>query len=242
MSEKSRADLERVKRVIQALQAKTQDNGCTEEEALAAAAKLGQLLEEHNLSIDEVGVRDETAECRKNEVFAADDYAGTLVVGIKNFCGIIAYREHGAGHAGKYVFFGTAHDVEIALYLYEICAEAMDNDWQSYMDRHGYSMKKRMSFRAGFAHRVYDRLMEMKRERDERNRKATGTALMVLKDQLVTEAFQRQLGIKLVKCREGRNMQADPSAYREGQSAGGRVNLNNPLGNPAGNNRALAGD
>jgi hypothetical protein len=231
MSIRSDAELERVKRVIRALQAKTEDNGCTEEEALAAAAKLGQLLEEYDLAIDEVGLREDASQCRKFEVFAADDYAGALITGLKHFCGIIAYRNTGGeGHGGKYTFFGVPHDVEIALYLYEICAEAMERDWADYMEHYGYSMKKRMSFRAGFSHRVYDRLMQMKRERDDRTRAATGTALLVLKDQLVTQEFAQRFGIKLVKVRGGGNAAADENAYRQGMSAGGRVNLNNPLG------------
>ncbi len=238
MSQRTKDELERVKRVIRALQAKTEDNGCSEEEAMSAAAKLGQLLEDYDLQIDEVGVREDAAACVKNEVFAADDFAGTIVVGLKHFCSIIAYRVHGEGHAGKYVFFGVPHDVEIALYLYEVCAEAMEHDWSEFMEVHGYSMKKRASFRAGFAHRVYERLIQMKRERDERNRKATGTALMVLKDQLVTQEFARQVGVKLVKGRASGGA-SDPNAYRAGMSSGGRVNLNNPLGNPAGGDPAL---
>lgn len=231
MTDYTDKELERVKRVIRALQDKTEENGCSESEALAAAAKLGALLEEYNLNIDEVGIRQDAAACKKNEVFAADDYAGTLVVGIKHFCGIIAYTVSGEGHAGKYVFFGTPHDLEIALYLYEVCAEAMEYDWAGYMSKYGYSLKKRASFRAGFAHRVYDRLMEMKRERDDRMRAATGTALMVLKDQLVTQEFQRQIGIKLVK-RRASGGAADPDAYRHGFARGGAVNLSNPLGDP----------
>ena len=231
MSEKSKADLERVKRVIQSLQAKTTANGCTEAEALAAAAKLGQLLEEHNLSLDEVGVREEAAACKKNEVYAADDFAGVLIVGIGHFCEIIAYRSSGEGHAGKYVFFGTPHDLEIALYLYEVCAEAMEYDWTTFMESYGYSMKKRQSFRQGFSKRVYDRLMEMKRERDARNA-STCRDLIVLKDQLVKQEFGKT-GIRLVKSRGGGGP-VDPDAYRAGMAAGGRVNLNNPLGDPSG--------
>lgn len=228
MSERSQAELERVKRVIRALQQKTEENGASEAEALAAAAKLGQLLEMYDLEIDEVGVREDASQCRKNEVYAADDFAGTLVVGIKHFCSVIAYRSLGDGHAGKYVFFGVPHDLEVALYLYEVCAEAMDHDWVAFMEVCGYSMKKRASFRAGFAHRIYSRLMQMKAERDERNRAKTGTALMVLKDQLVTEEFTRQLGIKLVKSRAGVKA-SDQNAYEAGHAAGGRVNLNSPL-------------
>ena len=232
MTEHTSDRLARAKRLIADLQKITPENGATEAEALNAAARLGELLEKYNLDLTDAIVREDAAKCVKNEVYAADDFAGTLVVGIKHFCEIIAYRKHGDGHAGKYIFFGVPHDVEIALYLYEVCAEAMDHDWSDFMDVHGYSMKKRASFRAGFAHRVYDRLMEMKAERDARNA-STCRDLIVLKDQLVTAEFARQVGVKLVKSRAG-NMNADPNAYRAGQAAGGRVNLNNPLGNPDG--------
>lgn len=230
--ENSEARLARAKRLIADLQKITEENGATEAEALNAAKRLGELLEKYNLDLTDAIVREDAAKCVKNEVFAADDYAGVLVVGIKHFCEIIAYTVSNEGHAGKYVFFGVPHDVEIALYLYEVCAEAMDHDWVSFMDVHGYSLKKRASFRAGFSHRVYDRLMEMKRERDARNA-STCRDLIVLKDQLVTEEFARQVGVKLVKHR-ARGGAADPNAYRAGMAAGGRVNLNNPLGNPDG--------
>jgi hypothetical protein len=238
MSVEADKKLERVKRIIRELQNKTESNGCTEQEAMAAAATMGRLLEENNLDITEIGVREETSKCEKFEVYAADDYAGSLIVGIKHFCEIIAYTVSNEGHAGKYVFFGTPHDVAIALYLYEVCAEAMEHDWARYMETNGYSMKKRMSFRAGFSRRIYDRLMEMKRERDAASA-STCRDLVVLKDQLVTEEFARRFGIKLVTRRGGGNMSADMSAYRAGQSAGGRVNLRNPIEGGVGSSERL---
>ncbi len=229
MSERSQASMERVKRIIQGLQAKTEANGATEEEAMAAAAKLGELLEQYDLSIDEVGVREDASQCRKNEVFAADDAAGSLISGIGKFCTLIVYQTRGTGHGSRYTFFGTPHDLEIAVYLYEITAEAMDHDFSSYMEREGYSMKKRMSFRAGFSQRVYQRLMKMKADRDAR--RPTGTALVVLKDQLVKSEWAKE-GIHLSKSRG--TFAADRGAFAQGQAAGGRVNLNNPLGGPSG--------
>lgn len=226
MSEHSAKAIARAKKLIHDLQQVNEDNGATEGEVLNAAKLLGELLEKYNLNLTDASVREDTGHCIKNEVFAADDYAGVLVVGIKHFCGIIAYTVSNDGHAGKYVFFGVEHDVAIALYLYEVCAEAMDHDWSAYMETHGYSMKKRASFRAGFAHRVYDRLMELKRERDARA--SSCRDLIILKDQLVTEQFKKQLGIRLVKGKRSGGA-ADPSAYNAGMSAGARVNLNNPL-------------
>jgi hypothetical protein len=125
----------------------------------------------------------------------------------------------------KYVLFGTPHDLEIALYLYEVCAEAMEHDWVGYMNVHGYSMKKRASFRMGFSSRVYERLKQMKRERDLRNA-SNCRDLVVLKDQLVKSEWAKQ-GIRLTKSRG--TVAADGHAYGHGQAAGSRVNLNNPI-------------
>ena len=49
--------LDKLKMRIQALRAKTQDNGCTEAEALMAAAKVAELLDRHDLSLSDVELR-----------------------------------------------------------------------------------------------------------------------------------------------------------------------------------------
>lgn len=220
---------DRAKRLIRELQNRTTDRGCTEAEALEAADMIGKLLEENDLEMTEVGLKEEAAGAIKNMVFATDDFAGTLVTGIKLFCGLICYRDNThEGHGATYVLFGLPQDVDLGMYLYEVCAEAMEHDWAEFMNRHGYSMKKRASFRMGFANRVYERLKLMKEERDVRTYRATGTALVVMKQQIVKAEFDRQLGIKLVK--QAGKVAADRDAYHQGRAAGGRVNLNNPLG------------
>ena len=135
--------LDRVKRIIRELQAKTTENGCTEAEAMAAAAKMGELLQKHDLEMDEVGLKQETADCTKKQMFAADDYAGSLCTSIANLCDLIVW----VSKPGCFTFFGTPHDLLIAEYLYEVCAEAMDHGWSEFMKTEGYSMKKRQSFR-----------------------------------------------------------------------------------------------
>lgn len=237
MSEEDRNKArERAKRLIRELQNRTEDRGFTEAEALQAAAQLGELLEKYDLNIDEIGVKEDAAKCKKNLIFAPDDAAGSMVNAIGKYCNLISYHE--TGGTMKYVLFGTPHDLEIGLYLYEMLAESIERGWSDYMEAgNPYSMKARMSFRAGFANRIWTRLMTMKEERDARNRAQTGMALMVLKDQLVTEEFKKQLGIKLVKS-AGRQV-ADASAYYAGQRSGSRANLNNPLGNPSGSGDRL---
>ena len=55
----SAADLDKLKARLQGLRAKTIANGCTEAEALAAAAKLAELLDRYDLSLTDLELREE---------------------------------------------------------------------------------------------------------------------------------------------------------------------------------------
>ena len=59
------AALDKLKTRIQALRAKTIDNGCTEDEALSAAAKVAELLDRYDLSLTDVEIRD--AQCERRD-------------------------------------------------------------------------------------------------------------------------------------------------------------------------------
>jgi hypothetical protein len=61
-------ELEKVKARIRALAARTVDRGCTEAEAIAAAQKVGELLEVYGLSMSEVELRQEAC-VQKTMVF-----------------------------------------------------------------------------------------------------------------------------------------------------------------------------
>jgi hypothetical protein len=56
------AELARVLQRIQALRAKTVEQGCTEQEALASAKKVAELLDRYGLSLGEVEMRDQACE------------------------------------------------------------------------------------------------------------------------------------------------------------------------------------
>ena len=56
------ADLDKLKSRIQALRAKTVQNGCTEAEALSAAAKVAELLDQYDLSLSDVDLRQSPCE------------------------------------------------------------------------------------------------------------------------------------------------------------------------------------
>ena len=51
------AAIDRLKTRLQGLRSKTTDNGCTEAEALLAAAKVAELLDRYDLSLTDVEIR-----------------------------------------------------------------------------------------------------------------------------------------------------------------------------------------
>ena len=61
------AAFDRLKTRIQGLRAKTTDNGCTEAEALSAAAKVAELLDRYDLSLTDVEIRHSQCEQRTYE-------------------------------------------------------------------------------------------------------------------------------------------------------------------------------
>ena len=86
------------------------------------------------------------------------------------------------------------------------------------------------SFQHGIAARVADRLDEMHRERDASvaAQRSTGTALILVKHQVVEDAF-RETEIRLVSAGRLGQMRLN-GAFRHGLIAGDRVNLNRPVG------------
>jgi hypothetical protein len=224
------ARLERAKRIIRGLLDRTEDNGCTEAEAMANADKVSELLAVYELSLTDVIARD-TSDMVRREVYSADSSAGSVITGIGRLCSLTVYHDNGSrGSVTTYVMFGHAPDVELGVYLYEVVCEAMDHDQQKDAEKHGYSKKRRESFRMGFAGRVATRLTQMREARDAARqaqvRMSGGTDLMVIKDQIVTQEFEKT-GIKLKS--RGKRTVHDTAAYGRGHAEGSKVNLNNPL-------------
>jgi uncharacterized DUF497 family protein len=135
--------------------------------------------------------------------------------------------------AARYVFFGFAADVSLATYLFAVIDRAIGNALLEFRStqralagtalRHASS-----SFQHGMAQRVAERLATMHAEREAAlgAARSNGTALVLAKHQVVQEAF-RATSVRLVSTR-GLTARRN-AAYRHGQAAGERVNLNRPV-------------
>ncbi|WP_203076418.1 DUF7168 domain-containing protein [Falsiroseomonas ponticola] len=234
------SELEKVKARIRALAAKTTDRGCSEAEAMAAAEKVGQLLEVYGLSMSEVELREEA--CLQREIVM--EGPRLQAVGAI-FLAIIRLTETKGWTAGRgtFVLFGLEPDVLMGEYLLHLVAGAVDREEADFRASEAYRRSRLQpqarlrSFRYGFAERVSERLEEIARHRREtataaRATPAAGTALVVAKEKRVQAAF-KELGIRLVSRSTTRRVR-DGAAFRHGQEAGGRVGLDRPVGAGAG--------
>ena len=224
-------ELERVKRLIRGLSAKTTENGCTEAEAMANAEKVGALLQQYDLELSDVFIGQEV--CKQVEVFSDDATMFGVVTGIARLCSLRHYHAVGSSPP-TYVLFGFERDVELAMYLWEVINEAQSTEWAAYSQIHGYARKKRDSFRMGFGERVRKRLIQMRRERDqaaaERAVASNSRDLVLVRDALVDEEFAKT-GIRLVSGK-AKKIHCGSSFYA-GQDAGSRVAINTPVNGDA---------
>jgi hypothetical protein len=210
---------------IRGLRAKTIDNGCTEGEALAAAAKVAELLDRHDLSLSDVEIREAPCERREYEThrkkrIPLDDCIGAIAV----FCDCRVWREKNPAGEGRYVFFGLRSDIEVAHYLTELIDTAVRSELGRYKTgadyqrfRHQERHLANASFALGMVASIADKLMTMKAGRDEVIN-GTGRGLVVLKAAVVDTELEK-LDLKLRTVSRASRM-VSPMAYDAGGEAG----------------------
>jgi hypothetical protein len=225
------AALDRLKTRIQGLRAKTIDNGCTEAEALSAAAKVAELLDRYDLSLTDVELRDAPCERRAYETYRKkriplDDCIGAIA----KFCDCRVWREKNPAGEARYVFFGLRSDVEVAHYLTELIDGAVRAELGRYKNsaeyrrfRHQDRHMANGSFTLGMVASIADRLIAMKAERDAVAR-STGRDLVVLKTAVV-EAELEKLNLTLRTVRRASRM-VSQTAYDAGGEAGATTAIN----------------
>jgi hypothetical protein len=240
------AELEKLKTRIQALRAKTIANGCTEDEALSAAAKVAELLDRHDLSLSDVELREGRCEelgyrsPRKKRI-PLDECIGAIA----DFCDCKVWRERDPDGEVRHVFFGLPSDVVGAHALAELVDAAVRSELGRYKTTRDYGRLRHQdrylanaSFVLGMVASIADKLTAMKAERDKVNR-GTGRDLIVLKHGIVDAELAR-LGLDLrVVEGEAIGRMVLPDAYEAGSEAGAALGIDRPI---AGRPRRLRGD
>ena len=226
--------LDKLKTRIQALRAKTIDNGCTEDEALAAAAKVAELLDRHDLSLTDIEIRETPCERREYETFRKKRVPlDGCVVAISTFCDCQVWREKNQFGESRFVFFGLRPDVEVAHYLTELIDGSVRHEQGRYKTtpeyqqfRHNERHMANASFAMGMVESIAGKLFAMKAARDHANVN-TGRGLVILKSAVV-DAELKKLDLNLRTQRRTRRL-VSPDAYQAGEEAGAALAINAAL-------------
>ena len=180
-----------IKRRIRALSEKTVNNGCTESEAMFAFKKIGELLTQYNLTMDEVSLRQEKCVTR---MFATNAKKRNIIwdcfYGLQKMCGVKTWfsRER---DGLVWSFFGLESDVAMAVYLCDIMqnveTSAVATFQHSYQYRHyqGHRGVLTNNFKAGLGERINQRLCELAREREREERAAASHHAATMKARML---------------------------------------------------------
>ncbi len=219
-------DLDRLMQRIRALREKTVEQGCTEQEAMAAAEKVAELLDRYGLNLSELDLRKqrcegigvETGRKRRGPI---DDCIGTVAA----FFECKVWAEIDFDGAIRYIFFGMPGDVQASAYLYDLIVQAFASETLAFQRGEIYraldSGPRRSattSFHAGLAHGIVDKLEKLRAARDAARDQSGGTALVPVKRSILDEEME-QLGLSLRSVQAPRR-RVIGDAYGAGKEAG----------------------
>jgi hypothetical protein len=215
---------------IRKLSGITTDRGASEAEANYAAQRVAALVAEHDVSATELSVRADASACITDEfteLNAADDWlpCATLIARVYG-CRVWMCTEMDDPfdlglpmRVRRIRYFGCPVDVAACVATTAIIYTGLQTESAAFKG-------DRASFRLGMSHRLQARLGELwDRKRREYAGAPTGSALIVLKDQLVTEEYAK-LNMRLSSHRTaGRGRPVNSAAFAAGQAAGARAQI-----------------
>lgn len=216
-----------IRKKIAALLAMTAAAGCSEAEAMAAAAKAAELMREHGLSERDITVGQASVR-HSSKGRSARDPLWTMVAYCTNTALIFS---HETGRSGAtMVFVGRDPGPEIAAYLVAVVNHALDTEIATY--KAGPFYRRRRSdatrraavrdFTTGLVNRLSRRLVELFKSSIDRQ---TSAVAQDARD-------ERFPGSRSVKAPQSKPR--FDNATLSGWSAGGRVHLGHGLTNAGG--------
>lgn len=206
---------------IRALLAKTVANGCSESEALAAAAKAGELMDRYGLTYSELELKSER--CHQHEATDRQHHVELVANAIARFCHCRVWSNE-----GRIQYFGLQIDVLIAGYMTDLCRSAMEVSFKTFLQsdqrpqgQNGRTLRK--PFMVAMALRLSERIKAMATAREGTAITADGTSLTLVKNAVVDEQY-RALGYQFTWSSAPRQY-GNAAARAAGRAAGDRVKL-----------------
>lgn len=233
---------------IRSLMAKTIENGATESEALQAMVLAKKLMSKYGISMNDVKNKTINADDfiwgsnKTNFETYASDFEVVLSIAISAYTNTktIKYTSNfGKATNDKkrikrnsiIMFFGHKIDVELAVYMLNVCNSALQREWALYRASveqkiHGNRIK---NFSIGMASRIYERIKNLMEEEI----KISGNELIVVKNAIVNSLFEpakEEIGINNTK-KLGLVKYNDDDSYQKGYESGDKVELHKSFNN-----------
>lgn len=242
------AERDRVINLIRKMMQRTTGNGCSNSEMEESMAKIGQYMEQFDISMDEVEIRAGVCITHKVDSGVKKDGATLrLALPIAALCGVRIWTNGGGKKRTdpniQLNFFGYEADVLMAEYLFTLIRDNMATETGRYMAvevgkgwlEPGKKKSMRFSFGYGYVNTITTRLYKMKRERDEALIAAGGSSsreLIVVKAKVVEEQYaikksELRLRQKPVATYQRKNV---GETYRAGEIRGHALDLNTHKG------------
>ena len=229
---------------IRKILTKTEDAGCTQEEAEAAFALATRLMAEHNLEMSDVEVNDDApkVEWSEADIFtcARWSYENNLAYGIvKEYAFVEGYFgwSYANGKARKVLrFFGKKDNVATAQFMFNALLAAYDRLWITYRYLTGRPATDRRIYVAGIAMGFRDKLRDerkaMEIERDILKGKNSGSTALALVS--VSEETTQKYKQAHPECKDKRGhyagLRGTDGTLNDGYKAGRSLNLNRAIG------------
>lgn len=225
------ADLDKVLTRIQALRAKTVEQGCTEEEAILAARKVAELLDRYGLSLSEVDIKNQACEgvgidTSRRRTAPIDECVPAMAM----FCDCRVWGETAADGRLRYIFFGMPADVAAARYVYELIDRTFEDETARFKASSLYAdhptgtrRSASNSFQVGLAHGIVAKLNAVRAERTTAMQ-SSGRDLVPVKHAAVEDELAA-LGLSFRRKAGGRGRTILRDAYHAGKEAGDRFEV-----------------
>ena len=235
---------DRVRRIIKALLAKTTQNGATEQEAMAAAQRAKELMEDYQIEIGPEALLEEGI-TKGGFTYTNGAYrffVDQIMPALENYLEVQAVR---SPSEKRYFFVGLQSDVLLAEWMVEALVDFVLHGAKIYVqecvNRAGpanirrpakFRAELRKSYVYGAAERISARLRDLTKQRNATRlayRNTTGRDLVLVnKQQLVNEAFRKMF--PRIKKGSADRLQLNRNAYESGQARGNDAQFNRPVG------------
>jgi len=216
---------------IRNLRARASDEASSQAEANAAASRAAKLILEHEIGEDELramgtsGVAEGVHNDGRRRMHPTmDEVAGAI--------GRLTECKPLIRGGGANLWVGEPGDVEFALYLSEVIQGASERAWKTHLKitRRYSSPRNRKSYLMGFGFGVSGVLKKLAAERRaKRPATATGTSIVILKDQIINSYLDEQFG-DIKEQRHGSQKKSNHTLVMAGIIDGGNCRVDRPVG------------